>query len=346
MGVEDYERLGGRVSVVMCTWNGARWLSAQLDTILTQTYPLHEVIVQDDGSTDDTCSILNDYAARYNILRVYRNETNKGYNANFFSAMARATGDYIALADQDNLWQPDKIARQMAALTGRDDVLRKLTGSGRKVPLLLCSHKTRPFNDDGSPCHYDPRIPNTGLLRLVFQAEMHGHTLLFRRSLLNMVDTKAELLRYTVYDVLIELAAAAAESVVFLPEPLTSFRRHYDAATFTPMSTSEHKWSNAVSDGAFCIRHYRALRRLSQADYLALIDYLENIPCHTASKHKALKMLRLRTGSGIVNFFRFQIFSLKNRHEIFYTRGKGLANALRAWLYPILCLHYKRRYVQ
>ena len=92
-----------KVSIVMCTYNGERYLRQQLDTLLTQTYPLHEIIVQDDGSSDNTWRILSEYAASHPFIHIFHNEGEHGYNGNFFSAMQRATGDYIAICDQDDL---------------------------------------------------------------------------------------------------------------------------------------------------------------------------------------------------------------------------------------------------
>ena len=59
-----------KVSIVMCTYNGERYLRQQLDTLLTQTYPLHEIIVQDDGSSDNTWRILSEYAASNHIFHL------------------------------------------------------------------------------------------------------------------------------------------------------------------------------------------------------------------------------------------------------------------------------------
>lgn len=79
---KQQSRAGGKtVSVVMCTYNGERFLREQLDSILAQTYPLREIIIQDDGSTDATPAICREYEARYPIVRFIQNEHNLGYNA-------------------------------------------------------------------------------------------------------------------------------------------------------------------------------------------------------------------------------------------------------------------------
>ena len=99
------EKLEGlKISVVMCTYNGANYLCEQLDSLLAQTYPVHEIIVQDDGSQDNTWTIIEKYATRYPQIKPFHNESGlHGINGNFFSAMNRATGDYIAISDQDDI---------------------------------------------------------------------------------------------------------------------------------------------------------------------------------------------------------------------------------------------------
>jgi len=85
---------------MMCTYNGASYVGEQLDSILAQTYPLHEIIVQDDGSTDDTIAIVEDYVKRYPIVKLFHHtDHSNGVNGNFFSAMHRATGELIAIND-------------------------------------------------------------------------------------------------------------------------------------------------------------------------------------------------------------------------------------------------------
>ena len=95
------------VSVVMCTYNGEKYIREQIDSILQQTYSVDEIIIQDDCSTDGTCEVLYEYQQRYAQKQVIRNKRNIGFNPNFFSAIARAKGDYIAIADQDDIWELD-----------------------------------------------------------------------------------------------------------------------------------------------------------------------------------------------------------------------------------------------
>ncbi|PWS31093.1 glycosyltransferase family 2 protein [Pedobacter paludis] len=101
------------VSIALCTYNGERFLKEQLDSIVNQTYPNIEIVVVDDGSTDQTWAILNEYAERYKSFNIYQNDVNLGYIKNFEKAIGLCTGDYIALADQDDIWLPNKIEVQV-----------------------------------------------------------------------------------------------------------------------------------------------------------------------------------------------------------------------------------------
>lgn len=99
-----------RVSVAMCTYDGARFLQEQLDSIAAQSRPPDELVVCDDGSTDATPAILTRFAeAAAFLVRVQRNPSRLGVAKNFEQAIRLASGEIIALSDQDDVWRTDKL---------------------------------------------------------------------------------------------------------------------------------------------------------------------------------------------------------------------------------------------
>jgi glycosyltransferase involved in cell wall biosynthesis len=100
-----------KISVAMTTFNGARYLGEQLDSILAQERLPDEVIVCDDGSTDATVELLRDYASRSPCpMTVVVNEERLGSTKNFEQAIGLCSGDIIALCDQDDVWRGPKLA--------------------------------------------------------------------------------------------------------------------------------------------------------------------------------------------------------------------------------------------
>ena len=101
-----------RVSVVVPTYNCARFLGRTIDSALRQTYRDFEIIVVDDGSTDGTQALIAAYEE--SVRYVY--QTNQGASAARNAALSRASGEFIAYLDADDLWRPDKVIRQVEFL--------------------------------------------------------------------------------------------------------------------------------------------------------------------------------------------------------------------------------------
>jgi glycosyltransferase involved in cell wall biosynthesis len=106
------------VSVVIPTYNNARYLGAAIDSVLAQTWPRVEVIVVDDGSRDETPQVVAPYGDRIVCLR----QENQGLAGARSAGLARATGAYVAWLDSDDMWNPEKLAVQIAFLEARPDV--------------------------------------------------------------------------------------------------------------------------------------------------------------------------------------------------------------------------------
>ncbi|MGA8890994.1 MAG: glycosyltransferase family 2 protein [Anaeromyxobacteraceae bacterium] len=100
-----------RVSVALCTYNGAAFVSPQLESLLEQTRLPDELVVFDDASSDSTFALLEEFARRAPFpVRVTRNSRNLGSTANFAKAIGSCNGDFILTCDQDDVWLPEKIA--------------------------------------------------------------------------------------------------------------------------------------------------------------------------------------------------------------------------------------------
>lgn len=104
MGIDP---LKPAISVIIPAYNSASTLSRALDSVLAQTWPAHEIIVVDDGSTDATSDIVNDYADRVRYVR----QDNAGPSAARNRGVAEANGEWIAFLDADDWYYPDRLAQ-------------------------------------------------------------------------------------------------------------------------------------------------------------------------------------------------------------------------------------------
>ncbi|OCW96323.1 glycosyltransferase [Alishewanella sp. HH-ZS] len=98
-----------RVSVCMATYNGERYITEQLISIISQLKATDELIIIDDCSVDRTFDIVTRFSEGDNRIRVFKNEFNLGVNQTFDIAINKATGDIIFLSDQDDVWVPGRV---------------------------------------------------------------------------------------------------------------------------------------------------------------------------------------------------------------------------------------------
>lgn len=104
------------IGVVLCTYNGGKYLRQQLESILAQTRPPEQILILDDCSKDGTVAIAQRYAKGNPRIRLIQNETNLGFIRNFEKGITLCEMDYIALSDQDDIWLPEKLERLAAEL--------------------------------------------------------------------------------------------------------------------------------------------------------------------------------------------------------------------------------------
>lgn len=123
-----------KISIAMTTYNGDKYIKEQLDSLKNQTRPADEVLIFDDGSTDDTPNIVDAYI-KENGLKNWMfvvNEKNLGFKANFYQAIQKTSGDIVFLCDQDDVWHANKIETMVALFKKYPDML--IVNSGfRKI---------------------------------------------------------------------------------------------------------------------------------------------------------------------------------------------------------------------
>jgi glycosyltransferase involved in cell wall biosynthesis len=119
-GAADPLGTPGLVSVVTPAYNAGRYLEKCIESILNQTYPSLEIIVVDDGSTDNTRAILSPYISQGKIK--YFHQCNQGPAAARNTAINHSSGEFIAFNDADDLWLPEKLEKQLAFLRDHEDV--------------------------------------------------------------------------------------------------------------------------------------------------------------------------------------------------------------------------------
>lgn len=160
------------VSVVMCTYNGSKFIDDQIISILDQDHGNIELIIADDRSTDDTYEKLIHWQERDERIKIYKNEFNLGYNKNFEHAIQLANGELIALSDQDDIWMPQKISKLAAAFHNPNVTL----AHNRSVRLENGRLRFR-----SASLHYHFKGNDTR--RLFMFNQINGHDIMFRREL-------------------------------------------------------------------------------------------------------------------------------------------------------------------
>ena len=107
-----------KISIVMSTYNGEKYIVDQLDSIRKQSRMPDEVLIFDDCSTDRTVNIVTNYIQDNNLKnwKIKVNTQNKGWRQNFMDGMWSSSGDVVFPCDQDDIWRPDKIAKMTKIL--------------------------------------------------------------------------------------------------------------------------------------------------------------------------------------------------------------------------------------
>jgi glycosyltransferase involved in cell wall biosynthesis len=218
------------VTILMCTFNGERFLSEQLDSIARQTHANWELIVSDDGSTDSTLQILEYYQETWARGRLKICEgPRRGFAANFMSVTCRAekNSQYYAWADQDDVWHVDKLAVSVEAL--------KKQSSAK--PLLYSSHSEF-INESGRVIGFSPKFSRrTSFSNALVESIGGGNTMVFNQATHQLIVAAGWHLDIVAHDWWAYLLVTGAGGVVCHDPSVTISYRQHDANLIGAKST-------------------------------------------------------------------------------------------------------------
>ena len=281
------------ISVVVCTYNGAKYIEAQLASIVAQTYAVDEIIVVDDVSSDATFEVVERAAARNSRIAVFQNEVNIGFTKNFENALQIAKHEYIAISDQDDIWHAQKIEKMMAAF--KPDAAAIYCDSVRfttKIP----EHATK----NKSYRHVDGRA----VRKLAMYNTVSGHALIIRKTLLqDAVPIPAAVY----YDWWLALHALTKGGLQYLDEILVYQRAHDNNVTITNNVSSKELRNNYRRMLRTHLQAFVQVGSLSEKDKMFFINF---------AKHWG-QMLKNGSSSGLF------LFMLKNRKDLFIIKKEG-----------------------
>ena len=217
-------RQASRYSVAICTYNGERFVEAQLDSVLAAHPSCEEIVLIDDASQDKSLAIARRVLDRVGVRTVIeRNARNGGSLRSFERALGLTNEPIVFLADQDDLWHRDKPARMLAEFERRPDLLllhsdaRLVDDAGRPIgPTLLGAIEASAFERDA--IHRGAAFD-----ALIRRNLATGATMALRRSLL---DVALPIPDGWVHDEWLAIVASAIGTVDFLDAPLIDYRQH------------------------------------------------------------------------------------------------------------------------
>jgi len=202
------------ISVAIATYNGAKFLREQLDSIYNQTYKNIEVIACDDCSTDKTVEILDEYKNKHG-LKYFVNKKNLGFVKNFEKAITLCTGDYIALCDQDDIWKEEKLEYLLARI-GKNDLIYS--------DAELINENGEVFSDSFMRYTSLQYTREDQFERLLYGNFAQGASMLFRSSLKDEFLPFPEGIPY--HDWWIALVASAYDGIKCEETSLIQYRIH------------------------------------------------------------------------------------------------------------------------
>lgn len=210
----------GHIAILLCTYNGERFLKEQLDSIANQTYRDWSLYVSDDGSTDNTLHVIESFKSKFAPGKVTLFQGPKqGFAKNFISLLKRdyIAADFFAFCDQDDIWFADKLERS----------IKHLSSSASSQPALYCS-RTRLVNMNGGVIGFSPLYSKAPSFRNALVQSLAGaNTMLVNKCAKELISKTPDDAHIPAHDWLAYLlVSGTGGDITFDKAPTLDYRQH------------------------------------------------------------------------------------------------------------------------
>lgn len=305
------------ISIAMTSYNGEKFISEQISSILSQTIEDFELIICDDCSTDHTLSILKEYKEKDSRIKIIQNKNQLGFLKNFEQAISLCTGDYIACSDQDDIWTNNHLEYLLNNIGENDcigangiiiDNLGKKIGSTVKESLSV---------------EYEPSNSDSLFKHECFYNLIQGTACLFKKTLLSSILPFPDGIKF--HDHWIALNAAMQNGCKYTSDIILHYRTHSQNVTGFRKFNLVHSLKTAIQANKYRHQIYRHN-----------IAMLKSIKCKNAYNdvyvNKALVFFE--NLSSDKQRIRSILFYIKNYNEIALCPRKKW----KLFLYRVFCL--------
>lgn len=225
-----------KVDILLATYNGENYLSAQLDSILAQTHSDFRLLISDDCSTDNTKKILEEYVKKDKRLIVFTQEKNLGVVKNFEFLLKKVESKYYMFSDQDDIWNSNKIEKSLEVIekTESDLVYSDLEVVDSSLNVTYSSYwKLKGF--------YKKIIKYNNFESLYLNNFVTGCTMLSKSELIKEVLPLPNTSKFILHDYWIPLILSQKYKISYIEEPLIKYRQHKNNKVGSKKKTDELK---------------------------------------------------------------------------------------------------------
>lgn len=271
------------VVVAMCTYNAAKYIGEQLDSLLNQSYDNFKIVIYDDCSSDDTVDIIRKNMDKDNRIELHVNEENLGPALNFKSIVQGCSGaDYLFLCDQDDVWDLHKIETMLNTVREKESIDNK--------PYLIAHNYN--ISDENNVVLYKKCIESVYFYDLIMKPQIPGCCMLLNHAALQLV--KWNKCNISMHDWYISLIIALYGEIVIVDEPLINYRQHANNQIGCKKYSKFDRIKMAVNDNKKIKNYSKLLEQL----YAVGVNYPQ---CQFLSDYN--RNYEKRNSNGVIKLF-------------------------------------------